>query len=475
VIARSLRSRILFGYLTVAALLISTAGMAFLQLEAIDRAIATERVFVEFFDLMRELRTREKNLALYRKQVDFREAEQGVRRALSLLEERRAVFLRLTDAARLESLGSALNEHSSRLTSYWQVLRARPAQSLAAEDALTESRGALVAEAQDMAQVAHAALADALKTHRLGLLLSVAVLSLILIAIGKLLSRRVAQPLKELEQKMEAVAHGELGKIELGSSDREIASLSNAFNHVLFELESRRDAMLRTEKLASLGTMLSGVAHELNNPLSNISSSTQILLEELEQGDLAYQRELLNQIDGETDRARQIVRALLDFAPQRAFRRESVALRPLLEDTLRLLGGQIPESVTVELDVSEGLAVAADRPRLQQVALNLVRNAVEAMPEGGRLTLRAAAGSGAGVALVDVEFEDTGTGIPPHILPHVFDPFFSTKEVGKGSGLGLFVAHQIVEEHGGTIRAENPPAGGARFVLRLPAAETVTP
>jgi signal transduction histidine kinase len=470
-IARSLRSRILFGYLTVAALLVGTAGMAFLQLEAIDRAIETERVFVEFFDLVRELRSREKNLALYRKQVDFRESEQGVLRALALLEERRGVFLRLTDGTRLDALAVALDDHSGRLGAYWQILRARPAHARAAEDDLTGSRAALIAEAQDMAEIARKSLEEALKTHRLGLLLSVAVLSLILIGIGKLLSRRVAQPLKELEQRMEAVAQGEVGRIELGSSDREITSLSSAFNHVLFELEARRDAMVRSEKLASLGTMLSGVAHELNNPLSNVSSSTQILLEELEQGDLAYQRELLTQIDGETDRARQIVRALLDFAPQRAFRREAVALRPLLEDTLRLLGGQIPETVAVDLDVPEGLTVAADRPRLQQVALNLVRNALEAMPAGGRLAIRAAGGNGAGAgAPVDIEFEDSGTGIPPHILPHVFDPFFSTKEVGKGSGLGLFVAHQIVEEHGGAIRAENLPAGGARFALRLPAA-----
>jgi signal transduction histidine kinase len=217
--------------------------------------------------------------------------------------------------------------------------------------------------------------------------------------------------------------------------------------------------------------MLSGVAHELNNPLSNVSSSTQILLEELDQGDLAYQRELLTQIDGETDRARQIVRALLDFAPQRAFRRESVALRPLLEDTLRLLGGQIPESIVVELAVPETIAVAADRPRLQQVMLNLVRNAVDVMPAGGRLMLRAGATAGP-AATVEIAIEDSGPGIPPHILPHVFDPFFSTKEVGKGSGLGLFVAHQIVGEHGGAIRAESAEGGGARFVLRLPAAVT---
>lgn len=469
-IARSLRSRILYGYLTVGALLIGTAGLAYYQLEAIDRAIETERAFIDFYDQVRELRSREKNLALYRKQVDFREAEQGVVRAMALLQERRATFLRLTEAARLDALATDLVEHGSGLAAYWQMLRARPASARPAEEILTESRTNLLEEAEALAGIAHGALESALKTHRLGLLLSVAALSLILIAIGKLLTRRVTGPLKALEKKMESVAQGELGKIELGSSDREIASLSNAFNHVLFELDSRREAMVRSEKLASLGTMLSGVAHELNNPLSNVSSSTQILLEELEQGELAYQRELLTRIDGETDRARQIVRALLDFAPQRAFRRETVVLAALLEDTLRLLGGQIPDTVTVERDVADTLAVAADRPRLQQVMLNLVRNAIQAMPEGGRLRIAAAAPAANSGKTVEIVIDDSGPGIPPHILPHVFDPFFSTKDVGKGSGLGLFVAHKITEEHGGSIRAESPADGGARFVLRLPAA-----
>jgi signal transduction histidine kinase len=223
--------------------------------------------------------------------------------------------------------------------------------------------------------------------------------------------------------------------------------------------------------------MLSGVAHELNNPLSNISTSTQILAEEFGQADPAYQRELVEQIDSETDRARQIVRALLDFAPERAFRRESVPLQPLLQDTLRLFAGQVPDGVRVVLEVAGDITVDADRPRLQQVFLNLFRNAVEAMPAGGELTVRAAAAEAAqagrrrpgGRALVEVEVRDTGSGIAAEALPRIFDPFFSTKDVGKGTGLGLFVAHQIVSEHGGSIAAQSVPGQGTRFTVRLPA------
>jgi signal transduction histidine kinase len=245
--------------------------------------------------------------------------------------------------------------------------------------------------------------------------------------------------------------------------------------------------MVRSEKLASLGTMLSGVAHELNNPLSNISTSTQILAEELGQAEPDYQRELVEQIDSETDRARQIVRALLDFAPERAFRRESVPLQPLLQDTLRLFAGQVPDNVRIALEVPADITVDADRPRLQQVFLNLFRNAVEAMPAGGELTVRASnaapeaalpgrrrqGGVIAGRPLVEIEVRDTGSGIPADALPRIFDPFFSTKDVGKGTGLGLFVAHQIVSEHGGSIAAESPPGQGTRFTLRLPAGAPV--
>lgn len=285
---------------------------------------------------------------------------------------------------------------------------------------------------------------------------------------------------------MEAVASGKLMRLDMPVNDREIASLANAFNHVLHELELRH--LLRSEKLASLGTMLSGVAHELNNPLSNISSSCQILMEEGESATEAYRRELLGQIDEQTIRARNIVRSLLDFARDREFKTEPLHLAQVIEETLRFLKGQVPSQVALRVEAPADLVLQGDKQRLQQAILNLVKNAVESLEGAGEVRISAtrrniseeSAPLGSGVhfhalgncerrgEVVEIVIRDNGVGIPSDILPRIFDPFFTTREVGKGSGLGLFVVFKIIEEHGGCIAVESAPGQGAAFTIRLP-------
>ena len=273
----------------------------------------------------------------------------------------------------------------------------------------------------------------------------------------------------------------------IGSRDREIVSLTNALNRMLRERELHERHLIQSEKLASLGTLLSGVAHELNNPLSNISTSAQILAEEMGTGNCELAGELVGQIGEQTDRARNIVRSLLEFSRDREFRKEPLPLRPLVEETVRFLKGQIPPGVSVEVAVPAEITLPGDRQRLQQVFLNLVKNAVEAVPpETGRVVVsarRVAAGAapqtdaalvvhGAGLPggdVIEIEVRDNGPGIPPEIRKKIFDPFFTTKDVGKGSGLGLFVVYEIIDEHDGSIAVGGAPGGGTLFTIRLPA------
>jgi signal transduction histidine kinase len=293
-------------------------------------------------------------------------------------------------------------------------------------------------------------------------------------------------PLKAMEGQMEAVANGQLARLSPASSDRELVSLTEAFNRVLDELRRRQQTLVRAEKLASLGTMLSGVAHELNNPLSNISSSAQILREEAD-ADPEFRAQLITDIDDETLRARRIVRNLLDYSGDRAFEALPVPLADLVSDALRFLKARRPPGVEIKLDIAPGLAVQGDRPRLLQVLLNLVGNAYDAMADsaGGELGIRAQPVTvgekgddfpirsdpcRTGSQAVDIVVADTGPGIPPEALERVFDPFFTTKDIGHGSGLGLFIAFEIVAEHEGSLTAANRPQGGAVFRIRLPAA-----
>jgi signal transduction histidine kinase len=245
--------------------------------------------------------------------------------------------------------------------------------------------------------------------------------------------------------------------------------------------------------LASLGTLLSGVAHELNNPLSNISTSCQILSEEMDELDPEYRRELLSQIDDQADRAKNIVRSLLEFSRTKEFKREDLSLENLVLETIRFVKGQIPPKVEIVTDIPADISIFADKQRMQQVFLNLVKNAIQAVEEEGRIEISARKTSQGKLEnyesylseecanmlpslgdseAVYVKITDTGIGIPQEIIGKIFDPFFTTKDVGKGSGLGLSIVHEIIEEHGGCIGAHSEVDRGTTFLIRLPVPQT---
>jgi signal transduction histidine kinase len=241
-----------------------------------------------------------------------------------------------------------------------------------------------------------------------------------------------------------------------------------AFNRMISELHKRQDQLVQAQKLSSLGILTSGIAHQLNNPLNNISTSCQILIEELKAGD-GFIRKLLTNIDQEVDRARDIVKGLLEFCREREFQLGWVNLASLTIKTVRLISSQLPAGVEVTTDIPEDLDIHADGQKLQEVLLNLLLNAAQAMPDGsGRIAVAASEDAGSGQ--VEISVRDSGCGIPEENLTKIFDPFFSTKEVGFGTGLGLSVAHGIVERHGGTLTVKSKVGEGSVFTIRLPLA-----
>ncbi|MCX8086529.1 MAG: HAMP domain-containing histidine kinase [Rhodocyclaceae bacterium] len=474
--AGSLRRKIVLGYAAVAAFVIGLSVFSLIEMRLLETQIVAGERIGEFFGATLEIRRFEKNYFLYRQAADLDEHRAWVAQARRLLDEHAEPFAAFATPERIDSLRALLDRYGTLMAEH-----ARDGENPLREADIRQAGKEILAVAEGWARAERSLLREQLARHRHWLMGSIVATLLFVGLAGQLLARRVARPLKQMERNMAAVAAGRLAKLEMDGGDREIVSLTAAFNRVLHELEQRQGQLLRAEKLAALGTLLSGVAHEINNPLSNISTSCEILKEEIGAGGTAFQRELLEQIDAETWRARRIVRSLLDYARERDFRRENLTLAPLVEECLRLAKARIPDRVEVALAIPAELTLAGDKQRLQQALINLIGNAVDAMAGAGHLSIAArrvaapcpadalvfgqCAGDG---SAVEIEVSDDGCGIPAEVLPRICDPFFTTKDVGQGSGLGLFIVFEIVAEHGGCVAVKSAPGQGTTFLLRFP-------
>lgn len=276
----------------------------------------------------------------------------------------------------------------------------------------------------------------------------------------------INRPLQNIENAIHKIATGDYKNIPQVAIGDVFGPLVTSLNDMIQKLNQRNRQIVQTEKLASLGTLTSGVAHELNNPLNNISTSVQILLEELEDDDLAFKRELLEETELQIERARDIVRALLEFSRKGDFNPKPVAFRDLVKKTLTLLKGDVPTNISLQVDVPEDIGANLDAQRIQQVLINLIQNAIQATEGEG--TVRIAADQPEGPKTFRFQVSDSGKGIAKDSLKKIFDPFFTTKDVSSGSGLGLSISHGIIEQHHGRILVESKPGEGTTFSVYLP-------
>ncbi len=226
------------------------------------------------------------------------------------------------------------------------------------------------------------------------------------------------------------------------------------------------EQMQQTDKLSSIGLLAAGVAHEVNTPLAGISSYSQMLMHQTPETDPRHQ--LLEKIHRQTSRASSIVNNLLNFSRVSDSRYVPVNLNRVIDDTIMLLEAQLRNTqIEVVRHYAEDLPEApGNAPKLQQVFMNLILNARDAMSNGGRLEITTEAGAES----VVINFRDSGVGIATEHLSKIYDPFFTTKQIGKGTGLGLAVSYGIIQDHGGHITVESNPGEGTHFKITLPLA-----
>ncbi len=281
-------------------------------------------------------------------------------------------------------------------------------------------------------------------------------------------SRIVTRPLRELRELAEAnrrVAQGDMSVRVPVRAGGDVGELASSFNTMLGELQATQDQLVHSEKLASLGQLAAGVAHELNNPLATVLLFSDILLRECGPDD--PRRTDLEMIVKETRRCKGIVAALLDFARQNQVEAQPTNLNALIHQVLQVEQkrlGDVPITIVAELN-PQLPEIEADPGQMHEVVTNLVSNAVEAMPGGGKLTVRTRPGPN---GMITLEVTDTGMGISAEDQAKLFVPFFTTKPVGKGTGLGLAIVYGIVKMHRGQISVQSQVGKGATFTVLLP-------
>ncbi len=278
----------------------------------------------------------------------------------------------------------------------------------------------------------------------------------------------IGSRLKSLENAANAIATGDYKSLPESKINDEVQIVFKAFDKMMEVLEERQELLFQAEKMSSIGTLASGVAHQLNNPLNNIATSCQLAQEEAENPeDREFLQKLLQTIDDETGRAAEIVKGLLEFSRQEQFRQKPVAVKTLINKVVDLVHSDIPAGITIVQDIPEELTATVDEQKMKEVFINLIINGIQAIKEETG-TIVVAAEQDPDTSSIVITVSDTGTGIDEEFRQQIFDPFYTTKDVGQGTGLGLSVVYGIIKKHNGTIMVRNNKDKGTTFMITLP-------
>jgi two-component system NtrC family sensor kinase len=302
------------------------------------------------------------------------------------------------------------------------------------------------------------------------------------------IANQISKPIRAVANAAEKIAEGDYSQQVDVSSDDEIGFLARNFNTMVSELaraqqelrewggilerkveqrtaelKAMQTHLIQSEKLAGIGKLAAGVAHEINNPLTCVLTNSSLILEDLPADD--PRREDLQTIVDETLRCRKIVKGLLDFARQTKPQKQQLNLNKVVDDILALVRNQASfQNIAIRTDLDPNLPpVLADVDQMRQVVLNIILNAADAMQQGGTLHLNSRFESQSNQVILRIS--DTGPGIPFEIQDKLFEPFFSTKKTG--TGLGLAIAYGIMERHNGQRKVESSPGRGTTIVIIL--------
>ena len=415
-----------------------------------------------------EMRRYEKNYFLFRQPFNYEENITYTNQLALTLNRERDILAR--------AMGLENYEHFVRDVEVYAGLMARMRRTNCDQSDCTDLQGEIRGAGQNLLTLADqlvtaerrvidGLLRQMIPLPLLSLLMLVVLLAFVIFFIGE----KVIRPLARITRESDAVAQGAFQRITpLGESQNEIHHLVAAINGMVSELEKRQEQLIQSRKLASIGTFTAGIAHEINNPVNNISLILESLIEDGAEMSEEERAKLYQDAMDQADRTSDIVKNLLEFSRASHPRQEEVDLEELVENTVRLLSNELKlNGITFNKQVLARLPrTRLDKGGLQQVLLNLFMNAIQAMDRGGELMVKIGPADNPGEARIDVI--DNGPGIPPDYLNQIFDPFFTTKKEGVGTGLGLSVSYNIIKKNKGRLEVESQPGLGTRFSIFLP-------
>ncbi|RJP19836.1 MAG: HAMP domain-containing protein [Candidatus Abyssobacteria bacterium SURF_5] len=460
-------------YLTVLLSLVIFLGIAAALLvtnHIIENRVKLLEISNSYLFEIQQARRFEKNYFLYG--TNLRDALDNVYTAKRILLENSDRFEGVIDRNSSTAMLAHLEQYERLLEKLEDIERKPEAEDFywKKKDSEVEVRKhgqEMVSFAQNLTQKERAGLDNMIIFSRRMHIYSFLFLFLLFVFNTVVLGWRMISPLRRFLTYADRIAGGDYSPIMPARRYRdEFSTLAIAINHMISELERRQDILVQSHKLRAIGTLTAGVAHELNNPINNISLTAHMLKEDYTTLSDPQKLEMIDDLLNELDRTKRIVRSLLDFARESESIIEPLDLNDVIRETLGLAGNQISlAGIHVDLQIMPHLPrIHGDRQQIEQVFLNLILNAIDVTPKGGRLQILVIPDDEPNYVAVKVT--DYGPGIPDHVLSSIFDPFFTTKS--KGTGLGLSICQGIIAKHGGNIQVKTRMNEGTTFTVRLP-------
>ena len=407
-----------------------------------------------------EMRLAEKNYFLYGDRSALPEIEKKMSEVFYAIEASRPDILRAISEGKTVQLESSL-------ANYRQALKKAQVGDMAVQNSVREAGQKLGEFTNYITVTERAEVSRIIASSKRGLFFSLAFILLSAVGITHIMSFRVLSSLKRIEKATCFISDGDFSKIEPDTSRDECGLAISALVSMAQEIRNREEQIIEARKLASIGILIAGVAHEVGNPLNNISMLAQNFIDLYDDMGRDEHIEYVKRVEEEAERIQRIVKDLLDFAKPKKPDLKETFINNVVNKSMRLVHNMICIcNIDAQLDLGEGLpSVFIDEHQIQGVLINLLTNALHAASPGDRM--RISTRFNRNTSRLEVEVEDTGKGIAPEMLPHIFDPFFTTKGA-SGTGLGLFVSYGIIKNHKGDLRVRSEPGVGTCFTIELP-------